>query len=143
MKLTTLERFFYSYCCYKDGGNEEKNLKYKFFKAVNKEIDKRLEILDFINVIEQLRLFKKIFLNENQCYMLQNRELHRIIDTKLQSYDEELKRKEKRDSDDKSNLIEYLVSRKNEGRINNTDKLLFTYMKDDIKSDINNYVVIE
>ena len=143
VKFGANERCFYTYCCYKNGSNEENNLNFKLLKAANKEIDKRLEILDFIKVMDQLRLLQKIILNENQCFMLQNRELHRVIDTKIYTDDEEAKMKEEKESESRKKLLKYLATRKTEDSLSSTDKLLFNYMEENYKNEINELVGID
>jgi len=40
------------------------------------EIGKKFDIIKHLKHQNQIRLLKKLLLNENQCYLLENRELH-------------------------------------------------------------------
>ena len=75
--------------------------------------------------------------------MLKNRELHRVIDIQIRSDKEEAKIKEEKETESRKQLIDYLVTRKNEGNLNSTDKLLFKYMEKSLKNDIYEIVNIE
>ena len=68
--ITTVERSFFTYCCClikNDKSIEQKDLKYKLFEASNKEINKKIDVLNLIKKLDQFNLIKKIVLNESQC----------------------------------------------------------------------------
>jgi len=146
VSLTFSERCYFKYCCYNRNktGNEEINLKHNLYLAANKEINRRIEILEYIKMMDQFRLLSKIILNKNQCYMLKNREFHRVIDNKLNitSVEEELKLEEI-EKENKQRLKEYLFIRKNENCLNQTDILLFKYMQNDLKAEISNEINLD
>ena len=142
--ISTPERMYFTYCCFNGNSKkEEKNYKYKLFTAVNKSIEKRTEIFEFIKIIDQINLILKILLNKNQSFMLQNRELHRVIDTKILSDDDEKTLIEARDLERKKDLIDYLSKRKNENSLSATDILLFKYLESELKDEINSEIKIE
>ena len=93
--------------------------------------------------MNQVHLLEKILLNENQCYMLQNREIHRVIDTKILTDDEENTMKKEKEAQDRKKLIQYLADRKNENNLNPTDMLLFGYLETSIKNEIKEKVEID
>jgi len=68
--ITTVERSFFKYCCClikNDKSIEQKDLKYKLFEASDKEINKKIDVLNLIKKLDQFNLIKKIVLNESQC----------------------------------------------------------------------------
>ncbi len=113
---------------------EEKRVKFEFMMAAEKEIEWKSDVLNLWKVIDQLRLLKKIILNENQCFMLNNRDLQTITN-KI----EDAKQKSIKDLDEekfqkrKNKLIEYLKNKKSKTPV---ELLLFKYVDDDLKTEI-------
>ena len=137
--ISSSERCYYN-CCYntrKLDKNDLKSLKFKLLTIYQRDIDKRIEILDFIKMRDQFRLIKKIILNENQCYMLQKRELHKIIDSKILTDEQKLKEEENLEFEKKQNLINYLKTKKESNNLSPIDILLFKYLDVCLKSEIN------
>jgi len=50
------------------------------------------DIVEFFKVLNQQRLLKKLLLNENQCYLLDNRELHTLTNNKGIEEDKEIEK---------------------------------------------------
>jgi len=139
------ERCYYN-CCYntkKLGKNDLKSLKFKLLTVYQRELDKRLEILELMKMKDQFKMIKKIVLNENQCFMLQNRDLHKIIDCKIISDEDKLLDNQKYEQLNKEKLIQYLKLKKEKNNISSIDVLLYKYMSLDLKSEISNIVNIE
>jgi len=143
VNLTACEYFCFTNCSCKFDGDPNKNLKYKLFKKSEKEIEKRIQILDYIKLVDQFKLLQKIILNKNQCYMLKKRELHRIIDGKILSTDEEEKLAEEKEKANQQNLCNYLSTRKSENSLSQIDILLFTYMENELKLSINGEINLD
>ena len=107
---------------------------------MKREIDKKIEVLDYFKMMDQFKLLQKIILNENQCYMLRKREIKRIIDTEIdiKSFnpkDNNLVELEK-DKLNKEKLRYYLISKKADNSLSNVDKLLYSYMENELKSEM-------
>jgi len=143
--ISSSERCYYN-CCYntkKLGKNDLKSLKFKLLTVYQRELDKRLEILELMKMKDQFKMIKKIVLNENQCFMLQNRDLHKIIDCKIISDEDKLLDNQKYEQLNKEKLIQYLKLKKEKNNISSIDVLLYKYMSLDLKSEISNIVNIE
>jgi len=136
VNISACDYFCFTNCCCKFEKDPNKNMKFNLFKESQKEIEKRIQILDYIKLVDQFKLIQKIILNKNQCYMLQKRELHRIIDSKILSVDEEAKKLEEKEKENRDSLCNYLSTRKSENSLSQIDILLFKYMENEIKSSI-------
>ncbi len=126
------------YCCFnkKKEGDKEKVTKYELLKAGEREVEKKIEVLDLIRMMDQFRLIKKLILNENQCHMLANREMTNIIDSRVMTAEEEYKENKAKEEKGKSALVEYLLKKHEEGNLNQVDVLLFKYMEPKVKEEI-------
>ena len=84
--ITNCERFKYIYCC---GENKTKLIKNtpnrELLVAAEDIIKKKSEVIDLWKSLDQFRLLTKIILNESQCFMIQNRNLQCINNTKIKS----------------------------------------------------------
>ncbi len=47
-------------------------------EAANREIFKKVEILEIFKNLDQFRLLRKLLLNKEQSFMIQNRDIHTI-----------------------------------------------------------------
>ena len=98
VEIKESERFCYKMiCCYKDN-RKRKNLKFEFIDLIEKKLDQNFDIIKLFKTSDQTRLLTKLLLNENQCYLLENRELHSIVNSHLMEEIrnlEEIKEKEK------------------------------------------------
>ena len=144
--ITTVERSFFTYCCClikNDKSIEQKDLKYKLFEASNKEINKKIDALSFIKTLEQFNLIKKIVLNESQCYMLQNRELKRIIDTKIKTVEQENQEELETEKENKNKLLAYLNKKNQENSLSSVDLMLVNYLEPELKIEVKNYLKID
>ena len=132
--------FYYLWCqfCQKARSNI-KVIRFELMNAVNYELDKKLDIIEIIKHKDQFRLFKKLFLNESQCFMINQRDKQTISNKRGKIYkDEEVikylnqeKLKEK-----KEKLIDYLRKKRDEYKITSIDLILIKYLDDEIKDDI-------
>ena len=120
-------------------------MKYKLFEASNKEINKKIDALSFIKTLEQFNLIKKIVLNESQCYMLQNRELKRIIDTKIKTVEQENQEEleNEKENKNKNKLLAYLLNKKKENSLTSVDLMLVNYLEPELKIEVKNYLKID
>ncbi len=82
-------------------------------------------------------------MNESQCYMMKKRDKQRVIDTRIVNAEEEDKQEKERENQNKKNLIQYLINKKDEKKISSVDILLFKYMELDFKTEIKEAVDIE
>jgi len=118
-------------------------LKYKLFEASNKEVNKKIDALSFIKTLEQFNLIKKIVLNESQCYMLQNRELKRIIDTKIKTVEQENQEELETEKENKNKLLAYLNKKNQENSLSSVDLMLVNYLEPELKIEVKNYLKID
>ncbi len=82
----------------------------------------------------------KLLLNESQCFMLQNREKHVIIDKDIIG-EKEKNLEEMRIENQKNNLTEYLKKIKMQERsFSKIDILLINYLSKDFKKELGNIV---
>ena len=138
LNLGEFYNFKFFRCCY-----EGKNIsKFNLYEASKKEINKKIDIEDLLKVKDQFKLLQKIILNENQCYMLKKRELHRIIDSKIINSQQEKDLNEEKNKTSEDKLIEYLKSRKLSDSLSQTDNLLYGYLEEEMKDKIKQVVNI-
>ncbi len=139
VKLSSAERFYFNFCCYGSTAQNvtnEKSLKYELMLAAESSIAKKTEILEMLKTLDQFRLLKKIILNENQCFMMDQRDLQMIVNKNARSNDEIEKLLEDIKQEKRSNLIHYLKSLKQESKVTSIDTLLFGYLNRDFKKEI-------
>ena len=48
-------------------------------EAVDGELSNKADFLNYVKLITQFGLMKKILLNESQCFMIENRDLQTIV----------------------------------------------------------------
>ena len=112
--------------------------KYQIFGVVNDELKKKIDIIPMLTNIDKLDKLKKILLNKNQIFMLENKNL-KVINQKqyndktIESY-EDLKKKLRLENINE--LLFYLKKRSYERSINDVDKLLLADMENELKSFI-------
>jgi len=75
-------------------------------------------------------------LNENQCYLLENREFHTLTNKKSRPLDEIEDLFEINEKESFNRLINYIKLKKEENSFSNIDKLLLTYLNKDLKLKI-------
>ncbi len=146
IKISTSDIWKYNICCFSRNRHKfdkETQLKYDLLNATDREIEKKIEITDLLRMLDQFRLVKKIIMNESQCYMMKKRDKQRVIDTRIVSAEEEDKQEEERENQDKKNLVQYLINKKDEKKISSVDILLFKYLEPDFKTEIKEAVNIE
>lgn len=77
-----------------------------------------------------------MLLNENQCYLLENREFHTLTNKKSRPLDEIEDLFEINEKESFNRLINYIKLKKEENSFSNIDKLLLTYLNKDLKLKI-------
>ncbi len=140
--ISYCEKFHFDYClCSKVPKNKAK---YELMCAADEELSKKIDIFELLKNIDQLRLLTKLLLNENQTFMIQNREIHHI-ENYADSKKKEIKDlTEEKIKSKKAKLIAYLRSIKNsqnEGSL--IDKILYKYLDEDLKEGIEKEVFSE
>ncbi len=112
-------------------------MKYELLKAAEELFEKKTEIIELFNFIDQFRLMKKIFLNKNQCFMLENRDTQSINNNNTKRLNKMMyELNEDKINKNKSNLKEYLAKKKKEDSLTEVDNLLLEYMDDSLKEDV-------
>ena len=137
-QISTVERFFFTHCCFNSKTNIDnvKILKFNFFNASNREISRKTDALDLIKLTDQFKLIKKIILNENQCFMLQKRGLKEIINTKIISEEEEDIQEVEKEKENIKKLINYMNKKNNDDSLSPVDLMLFNYMDPALKTEL-------
>jgi len=153
MTISQGYRCKYYVCCYDKKVSEYETykysdkiniIKYELMKAAEEELEKKLEITELFKVIDQFRLLKKILLNENQCFMLDNREIQNINNKNRKNLQKlgvkegalaielnKLKYETK-----KKNLCKYIAKRKSDGSLTAIDEILLKYMDKGLNQDL-------
>ncbi len=117
--------------------HDSKLIRYELLKAAEELLDKKSEISEIFNLLDQFRLVKKILLNKNQCFMLENREIHNINNTNSKRQKKELlELQEEKFNKEKFSLKEYLLKKKNDNSLTEIDKLLLEYLNNLIKEEV-------
>ncbi len=74
------DRFLFRYCCRGNSKNsKDEFIKNQMFNTARLELYKKTQIVDMIKFIDEVNLLKKIFLNEQQCFMIENGDLQTIV----------------------------------------------------------------
>lgn len=136
------ERFCYLNCvpCYYKARKKnpiDYNLRYELINRVEIEIKKKLDFIYLLKSIDQLRLVEKTLFNENQCFMIENRESHSIVNDKKSPSAEVEDLHKTRITEKTNNLFKYLSVKKNENSLTMTDKLLFKYLNSELLEKLN------
>ena len=83
INIVSCERCYFILCCfnssYKNQNDNQKLRKFELMEAADVELSNKSDFLNYVKLIDQFRLIKKIILNENQCFMIDNRDLQTII----------------------------------------------------------------
>jgi len=144
VKMNFIEQFKYIYCSckLKDNSIPIKRYRHYLLLQAEKEISKKMDIVHLIKKQDQFDLLTKISLNKNQCFMLKNRDLKSIVKEFEIEKPKKVKSEEKR-LKDIQDLKEYIKNKYYNRAFTNTDKLLISYLDDNIKKDVdvNNYIV--
>ena len=76
---------------------------------------------------------------------LQNRELKRIIDTKIKTDEQENKEEleTEKEKENKNKLLAYLYKKEKENILTSVDLMLVNYLEPELKSKVKNYLKIE
>jgi len=145
------ERFCYlsCRCCYinQRKGNKNYNLRYELIDNMEVEVSKKFDIIEVFKSLNQLRLLQKLLLNENQCYLLENRELHTLNNSKTVPRKEIENLSELKEKQRFTKLVDYILIKKQENNLSNIDVLLLKYLNQDLKlqlrKDIDDYDLFE
>ena len=128
------DNFKFNYGCCLD----ENAKKFKVFHIIENELNKKIDIIRFLKKFDKLNATKKIILNKNQSFTLENKSLKVITHKQysnefLTSFNEiQNKQKEERTLE----LISYLNKRQNENAINDVDKILLIDMECELRDFI-------
>ncbi len=137
--IDTSLRAYFKCCCSTEKVKDSKlsmKLKYELFKVAEEEIKEKSDFINLMKTIDQLRLLRKLILNESQNFMLENREKHFATNKKegnldvIKSIREERKKKKEKD------LIRYIRAMNNNNTLTDTDRLLMSYLNEDLKDKL-------
>jgi len=84
-----------------------------------------------------LRVIKKLLLNENQCFLLENRGMHTLTNSKSKPLGEIQDLDVVKFNESFRKCLEYLKSKKQEVGFSDIDLILIKYLKEEISSKIN------
>ena len=133
------ERFCFLSCCCKSK-KVKYNSRLELIKNAEAEISKKFDVIENLKSQNQMRLLKKLLLNENQCYLLENRELHILNNDKnnknttISGELEDLNLLIEKQKTAK--LFEYLKIKKQENSFSVVDTLLIKYLNEELKNKI-------
>ena len=132
--------------CFKKNITTEDILKQELILSADEIIAKKTDLFNLWKSLDQMNIIKKMLLNENQRYMLNQIGLKGIvISNKLNKESkEDLKSdlldikniEEEKNEVKKLNLIEYYKQKSDIAKENDIDNLLWQYLEDDIKKSI-------
>jgi len=137
--ITSKERFCFLNCCcftYNRKNRTKNNLRYELINLAEKELNKKLDIVELCKNFNQFRLLKKLLLNKNQCYLLENRELNSLTIVKSIPNEEIEDLNEYYEKKRFNLLVEYLKLKKFDENISNIDKLLIKYLNYDLRDKL-------
>jgi len=138
IKIGSCERFCYiNCCCYTKTRNKKDknyNLRYELINHAEAETSKKFDIIEVFKQFNQLRLLKKLLLDKNQCYLLDNRELHSLTNNKSETTDTIQDLNQINETENFDNLIEYLTIKNQNKDFSVTDLLLLSYLKEEMKN---------
>ncbi len=141
IEINKYERFCYFICserCYKNFNQNERRIRYELALAADNILEKKSDIFEFWNLLDQFRLLTKIFLNENQCFMIKNRD-PQLITNKFRDEFSETKLLDKEKFEKNVNTLKgYIDKKKEKNELTEVDNILLSYLQDDILSKINN-----
>ncbi len=141
IEISKCDRCCLAPCCFegesKNSKNQQKLIKYELMKAAEEQLDTKTEITELFKIIDQFRLLKKIFLNENQCFMLDNREIQNIYNNKMKRTSKEIfELNEEKFKKKKNKFYEYITAKTIEKSLSQIDELLLKYLDDEIKAEL-------
>jgi len=141
------ELSYWERCCCYNKTKETISNKKELFEIADSIIDKKSEIFLLWQSIDELNLLKKIILNENQCFMLDNKSKKFLRGKSISnsnkvnveqigdSFDINL-HDENKNIESRSKLIEYYKMKKAKSKINDIDDMLWLYLDETIKLSI-------
>ena len=145
VKITYCERTKYLYCCNNssitannlaDTKQKEQAFKNELIKIADSIIDRKSDLFILWKTIDQFNLMKKLFFQENQCYMLNKIGLKEIIINSDNFFTNKEANKLEKELESIKKLIEYFKSKKEKKKTSDIDTILFHYMDDDLKAKI-------
>ena len=137
--IGSCERMKYVSCFY---ANKlfKNNTGFILMLAAEKDFKQRTEIFETWKLLDQFKLFLKLFLNEHQCFMIENRGKKLLTNDFYSSLDKEkfTKLMEEEHEAKINMLANYINSKKETNSLVDVDVLLFSYLSDELQNKINN-----
>jgi len=138
-KVSECELFMYLTCrCFSN--NKVKNQLIFFAQS---KIEKNFELTNFLKTIDQFNLMKKLFLNPDQCFMINNKgkievcnDQRLIYGDKVVLEDDDPVILEEKFKSKKENLVKYFRERKESETISKMDEFLLMHLDKEIKQYI-------
>ncbi len=147
IQISKCKRFEFIHCYLEERSNHESNLgraKLELMTQAERIIKKRSEIFEVWNVIDHVRLLKKLVLNENQCFMINNKGRQLLTSEGGPVTKEDLDKLDENEYQNSTNsLIEYFQKRKEENKANAVDILLYKYIEENLKKEVIKFVTID
>jgi len=134
--VSKCERFCVLGCCCFNKKQSD-NLKYELINHAEKELEKKFDVIEVFKLFNQLRVIKKLLLNENQCFLLENRGMHTLTNSKSKPLGEIQDLDVVKFNESFRKCLEYLKSKKQEVGFSDIDLILIKYLKEEISSKIN------
>lgn len=146
VEIGSVEKLKLSYCCLCCHGKNRENLVRKeLMEKAEAIIEKKSDIFELFKLIDQFKVIKKLTLNENQYFLLNDIQKRTIIsDANYRKSSKEFEDlKEAKYNIKKENLRKYLKRHNETNSLTSTDKLLLKYANNKVEDigdikDINN-----
>ncbi len=145
IKIDPCEKCYFKYmCCFGNRlikKNPYSRMRFELIKAAEEELRNKTEISNLLATNDQFGLLKMLILNQFQCFMLENRERHFILNKRNCDLLGELRdlsgeKKQKKESE----LISYLKTKRNENSLSDIDNILFRFLNKDLKRRIKSHL---
>ena len=138
IKIGKFERCKFYICCYETKIKDLNNInvwRYELMKEAESTLDKKSDILYLFKTYDQFSLIKKILLNENNLFMLENREKQNIFHTFLSEDSVQQIRDINTAKQDlkKMKLEKYLKEANEKQSFTQVDKLLYQYLDESLR----------
>ncbi len=132
-----MERYYFLNCnnC-RPKKKKYNNSRFELLVAAEGAIENQLDVVKLFHSIDEFNLFKQMLLNEDQEYLLRNREAKNIYNTKAQTLLELRNIDVDKITKKKRKTAEYLRNKQESEGFNDIDKLLLKYLDKDLKDEL-------
>ncbi len=139
IEITCLEQFRYSFCSFNidylnKSNTANQKTRLELLILAEKELEKRMNIVNLLREQDKFDLLKKVILNEGQSYMLKNIDLKSLVNASNKDSIQFLEEKKEVESLEK--LREYISKKRNGQDFNCVELLIFNSLPEDFKEKL-------